>query len=95
MCPFKELQVSPRRQLKRSNLFVLRIWTQEEDNHEEAVKWEGEVRRAVDGEAHHFDDLQGLLDWLTHNLEGNTTTWSGNKGINPRAGHKETERRTK
>lgn len=84
-----------RRQLKRSNLFVLRIWTQEEDDYEGAIRWEGQVRRAVDGEAYHFDDLQGLLDWLTHNLEGNRTTWSDNTNIDPPAGQPETERRTK
>ncbi len=87
--------MNPRRQLKRSNLFVVRIWTHDEDDREGAIKWEGQVRRAVDGEAHHFDDLQGLLDWLTHNLEGNTITWSGNTGIDRPAGHPETKRRTK
>lgn len=87
--------MNPRRQLKRSNLFVLRIWTQEEDNHEGAIRWEGQVRRAVDGEAHHFDDLQGLLDWLKDNLEGNSTTWSGKVGIDQPAKHTEIERRTK
>jgi hypothetical protein len=87
--------VNPRRQLKRSNLFVLRIWTQEEENHEEVIKWQGEVQRAVDGEAHHFDDLYGLLDWLTHNLEGNTTTRRNNIGIDPPAGNPETKRRTR
>ncbi|MEO8289026.1 MAG: hypothetical protein ABI670_21655 [Chloroflexota bacterium] len=87
--------MSPRRQLKRSNLFVLRIWTQETSNREEVTRWEGEVRRAVDGEAHHFRDLHGLLDWLTDNLEENSTSWSGNIGIDPPTGHTGTERSTK
>jgi hypothetical protein len=91
----KEGQVNQRRQLKRSNLFVLRIWTQDEDNFEGATKWEGQVTRAVDGEAHHFDDLQGLLDWLTHNLEGSTTTWGGNTGTDAPEAQAENGRRTR
>jgi len=72
----KEMQVNPRRQIKRSNLFVLRIWSRETDDQDpnEGGRWQGQVRRAVDGEAHHFDELQGLLDWLKDNLEGDSTS---------------------
>lgn len=62
-----------RRQIKRSNLFVLRIWTQEGDDQESDARWQGQVKRAVDGAAHHFDDWQGLVGWLVDNLEGNPT----------------------
>lgn len=69
--------MNPRRRLKRMNLFVLRIWAQDEGLRDGPVTWEGQVRRSVDGEAHYFHDLQGLLDWLADNLEGNAAAGSG------------------
>ncbi len=69
----KEKRVMTQRQIKRSNLFVLRLWSEEMNHTEQDIKWKGQARRTVDGKAHDCDGLQGLLDWLTNNLEGNST----------------------
>lgn len=47
---------------RRSDLFLVRMWTEETDTGSQLAH--GKVQRAVSGEAHHFDDWQGLLDRL-------------------------------
>jgi len=37
------IQLNLRCHVKRSNLFVLRIWSGELDDHNEAIKWQGDV----------------------------------------------------
>ena len=47
---------------RRSELFLVRMWTEETDTGSRLAH--GKVQRAVSGEAHQFDDWQGLLDQL-------------------------------
>jgi hypothetical protein len=47
---------------RRSDLFLVRMWTEDTDTGSQLAY--GKVQRAVSGEAHHFEDWQGLLDWL-------------------------------
>ncbi len=55
-------------QLKRTNLFLVRLWNEgtsdEEENSTGEVEWHGRVQRVIDGEAYRFDNLQGLVDLL-------------------------------
>jgi hypothetical protein len=48
--------------LKRSELFLLRMWTETTDTGSRLTH--GKVQRAVSGQTTHFDDWQGLLDRL-------------------------------
>ena len=56
-----------RNHLRRSNLFLLRVWAEESSDApdaEEAVRWRGKVQRVVDGESHQFSDWEGLTSLL-------------------------------
>jgi hypothetical protein len=48
--------------LRRSDLFLVRMWTEDTGSGRKLAY--GKVHRAVSGEAHQFDDWQGLLDRL-------------------------------
>lgn len=48
--------------LRRSELFLVRMWTENSDGSGPHAC--GKVQRAVSGETSQFDDLQGLLDRL-------------------------------
>ena len=48
--------------LRRSDLFLVRMWTEDTEAGRKLAY--GKVHRAVSGEAHQFDDWQGLLDQL-------------------------------
>ena len=52
------------RYLKRSALFLLRLWAEEESDGEGEMVWRGKVQRVLDGESHHFKDWQELIDSL-------------------------------
>ena len=68
---------------KRSDLFLVRIWSEDrgvEDASDGALggeevitklRWHGRVQRTVDGEAHQFDSWQGLVDLLLAMLSNN------------------------
>jgi hypothetical protein len=56
-----------KRQLRRTDLFLIRLWTQEVKDAEDVAggaEWHGKVQRVVDGEAHQFEDWQSLVDLL-------------------------------
>lgn len=57
--------MSTHRHLRRTDLFLLRLWTEEEigGGPSEPVL-RGRVQRIVDGESHQFDDWQSLVDVL-------------------------------
>jgi hypothetical protein len=67
--------MSTYRHLRRADLFLVRVWVEdaagdEEDAGERSdgstqVAWCGRVQRVVDGEAHEFSGLQGLVDSLS------------------------------
>ena len=60
--------------LKRTNLFLVRVWAEcGEDESEDStgsgeVEWHGKVQRVIDGEAHQFANLQSLPDLLLEML---------------------------
>jgi hypothetical protein len=62
--------VRTRRQYNRADLFLVRLWSKESADGSSAsnaggpVEWHGKVQRVVDGEAHQFRGLQGLVDAL-------------------------------
>jgi hypothetical protein len=66
--------MSTYRHLRRTNLFLVRVWVEEAEGDEEdageraggsaEAAWSGRVQRVVDGEAHEFSGLQGLVDSL-------------------------------
>ena len=51
-------------QNKRSNLFLVRVWTRNSHDGSGEPEWEGKVQRVVDGESHQFNDWQGLGDQI-------------------------------
>jgi hypothetical protein len=58
-----------RRHLKRTDLFLIRMWTEEvtetrEGKDEGGVAWRGKVQRVVDGETYQFDSWPALVDLL-------------------------------
>lgn len=56
--------MSKHRHLRRSDLFLLRLWAEEGRGRQGALVWRGKLQRVVDGESHQFDDLQHMLDLL-------------------------------
>jgi hypothetical protein len=60
---------------RRSDLFLVRLWTEDADDDGGQVQWRGKVQRVVDGEAHQFSDWQGLSELLMAMLsaEGSTS----------------------
>lgn len=63
------------RRLQRSDLFLVRIWTEIADITEahNAAVCRGRVQRVIDGESRPFDNWQSLLDVLRAmmSVEGN------------------------
>jgi hypothetical protein len=50
---------------KRTNLFLLRVWTEDLSGGASSnVEWNGSVQRVVDGEARQFKGWQDLLETL-------------------------------
>ncbi len=51
---------------KRTNLFLLRVWTEDLSDGASSsnVEWNGSVQRVVDGEARRFKGWQDLLETL-------------------------------
>jgi hypothetical protein len=65
--------MSDHRNLKRTDLFLIRMWTTEErdvsgGSEKSGTEWRGKVQRVVDGESHQFDGWQGLADLLAEML---------------------------
>ena len=60
------------RRLKRTDLFLVRVWTQDGDAGDSSGQgeWHGKVQRVVDGETHQFDDWQHLMDLLVAMVSG-------------------------
>lgn len=48
----------------RSNLFLLRMWSEEDTDGSGQLEWHGRVQRVTDGEAHEFHEWQDLLSLL-------------------------------
>ena len=49
-------------QLKRSDLFLVRLWTEEKSGGE--TEWHGRVQRTVNGETGYFRDWPQLVELL-------------------------------
>ncbi len=60
--------MKPTRHIKHTDLFIVRVWTQDRDNQPgnsgHVASWRGKVQRVVDGEAHEFGSWQALIDTL-------------------------------
>ncbi|MDQ6695103.1 MAG: hypothetical protein M3014_11915 [Chloroflexota bacterium] len=69
--------MKPRRQLKHTDLFLVRFWTQEVSGMSEEQEWGGKVQRVVDGEAHQFQDWEALVDTLRAMLAATSTGPTG------------------
>ena len=69
--------MSAHKRLRRSDLFLVRLWTEEDEEEDQGSaeveqvqagdkrhpsEWHGKVQRVVDGESHQFDDWQGLVN---------------------------------
>ena len=53
-----------RRALRRTDLFLVRMWVEDALDSSEKAGWHGKVQRVVDGEAHQFDTWQELVNAL-------------------------------
>ena len=53
------------RHSRRTDLFLIRIWTDAGAEGSEEGQWRGKVQRTVDGEAHLFDSWQDLIEKLS------------------------------
>jgi hypothetical protein len=53
-----------RRRYRRSDLFLVRIWTEVRSDGSGHLEKHGRVQRVVDGETHHFDDWPTLIELL-------------------------------
>ena len=66
-----------RQPYRRTDLFLVRLWFKDSDDGSNAgidsgqIEWHGKVQRVVDGEAHQFSSLQGLVDVLLVMLADN------------------------
>lgn len=49
---------------RRSDLFLVRLWTRDANKKCDKVECHGKVQRVVDGQSHQFDSWQGLVDLL-------------------------------
>jgi hypothetical protein len=59
--------MSAQRNMKRKDLFLLRLWTEEASDSEggtHRLEWRGKLQRVVDGESRRFSNLQDLSDLL-------------------------------
>jgi hypothetical protein len=70
---YREEVMSMDRHPRRTDLFLVRVWARKAGDAPSggsagsgsvANEWSGKVRRVVDGEAHRFEDLQGLVSIL-------------------------------
>jgi len=59
---YKEELVKTDRRLRRTDLFLVRVWEEANDGRTE---WCGKVQRPVNGEIHYFRDWPALLDLLS------------------------------
>jgi predicted esterase YcpF (UPF0227 family) len=62
---------------RRSDLFLLRMWSEEAADGSGKVEWHGKVQRVTDGEAHQFREWQDLLDLLLAMLSNDRRTTPG------------------
>jgi hypothetical protein len=72
-----------RRRYKRSELFLVRVWTQGRGHDSSTGAWCGRVQRAGNGEVYQFEDWQGLLRVLSEMLEGPKAEEFANQGGQP------------
>lgn len=54
---------------RRSDLFLVRLWSEEDADGSGKVEWHGKVQRVVDGESHQFREWQDLTDLLRAMLQ--------------------------
>ena len=52
------------RRLKRTGLFLVRVWTEDAGDGSGRAEWHGKVQRVVNGEARYFHDWPELVDLL-------------------------------
>lgn len=52
--------------------FVVRIWSETANEHDEASAWRGTVEEVLSGESLHFQDFDGLLDFIRQSIQSST-----------------------
>lgn len=52
------------RHLKRTDLFLVRVWADDTTETGEQAEWRGRVQRVTSGETREFDGWRGLVDHL-------------------------------
>jgi hypothetical protein len=53
-----------RHHYRRSDLFLVRMWSEEAADGSGKIEWRGKVQRVVDGESHQFGEWQDLCNLL-------------------------------
>jgi hypothetical protein len=61
----EEMDVKADRNLRRTDLFLVRMWTQDASDGSGTSEWHGRVQRVVDGESRQFDNWQTLVAALS------------------------------
>lgn len=59
----KDIMTAHKR-LKRTELFLVRLWTRTSAGGSGEVSWYGRVQKTVDGQSHSFADWPALIDLL-------------------------------
>lgn len=52
--------------------FVVRIWSETAGEQTDASMWRGTVEEVLSGESLHFQDFDGLLDFIRQSIQTNT-----------------------
>jgi hypothetical protein len=52
------------RHLRRTDLFLVRLWADDDSEVEGQREWRGRVQRVVNGETYEFEGWNGLVDHL-------------------------------
>lgn len=52
--------------------FVVRIWSEAADENGDASAWRGTVEEVLSGESSHFQNFDGLLDFIQQHVQPST-----------------------
>ncbi len=75
----KEKRVRIDRHSRRTDLFLVRIWTGPTMDGSGESQWHGRVQRTVNGETHTFDSRQGLIEKLNTMISAAEATSDASK----------------
>jgi hypothetical protein len=71
--------MSKHRRLRRSDLFLLRLWSEAREGEQREPTWHGKIQRVVDGETRQFSDWDALLAILAAMLSQGSS--DGQEGV--------------